>query len=68
VTWPSLLVKIRTDGMKPKFQCVPAAERAAIVEARDACTADPNENRIDLVVGGRLVYTSIFCSIRNMGT
>jgi hypothetical protein len=41
--------------MKPKFQFVPPAEGVSIVDARNACADDPDENRIDLVVGGRYI-------------
>lgn len=47
--------------MKPRFRNVPAAERVPIVEARDACIADHNENKVDLVVGGKFDYVFLFC-------
>lgn len=37
--------------MKPRFQGVPSAEIMPIVEAREACFADRNENKADLVIG-----------------
>jgi aspartate/tyrosine/aromatic aminotransferase len=39
--------------MKPKFQSVPSAESVPMLEAKNACVADSNENKIDLIVGGR---------------
>lgn len=37
--------------MKPRFQSVPSAESVPIYEAKNACIADSNENKIDLIVG-----------------
>jgi hypothetical protein len=45
--------------MKPTFQSVPSAEIVPIVAAREACIADSDENKIDLVVGGRFGYIYI---------
>jgi hypothetical protein len=39
--------------MKPKFQFVPSAESTPMLAARRASSADSNENKIDLIVGGR---------------
>jgi hypothetical protein len=47
--------------MKARFRSVPAAESIPVVEARDACMDDKNENKVDLVVGGKLDFVLLFC-------
>jgi hypothetical protein len=39
--------------MKPKFQSVPSAESVPMLEAKNACAIDSNENKMDLLVGGK---------------
>ena len=45
-------------NMEPRFQAVAAAEIMPIVEAREACIADCDENKADLVIGGTFDYCS----------
>ena len=45
-------------NMKPRFQDVAAAEISPVVQAREACVADRNENKADLVIGGTFDYCS----------
>jgi hypothetical protein len=49
--------------MKPRFRSVSAAEKVPIVEAREACLADTNEDKIDLVIGGRFDFV-LLCEKR----
>jgi hypothetical protein len=51
--------------MKPKFQSVPSAESVLMLEAKMACIADSNENKIDLIVGGR--FNPVFLLYKKYG-
>jgi hypothetical protein len=48
--------------MKPRFQSVPPAERMPVIEAREACVADNNENKVVLVSGGKFNFVFLLCN------
>jgi hypothetical protein len=51
--------------MKPKFQSVPSPESVPMLDAKNACIADSNENKIDLIVGGR--FNPVFLLYKKYG-